>query len=466
MAITTTTNLSNLEFRNRIDGELYNPRLMESFLELKRSRLELFPLSSFCLIKSGTTPKDRDDTLKDGPILFKTTDIRNNVLSAFDSYYHIHESIHNRMAVTKLRPYDVLLNIVGATLDVIGRSSIIMDDFQEANITQAMVFLRIRKKEFLPGYLFAFLNTKYAQNQIKRYARPTGQFNLNLVEVGKLMAPKPSLTHQQNIENLIVNCAAYQKQSHILYHQAETLLAQELQLDQLQLPNKKWYTADYYEAVKSKRLDSTHFRDAYSDLFGFLENRFSCKRIGQIVTVNRRGLQPVYSENGTIMVVNSKHLSTTHILYDQTERTTEEEFSKQSVAQIKNGDVLIYTTGAYIGLTNAFNSKEKALASNHVNILRLSDTYSSIDPNYLALVLNSKIGKLQTEKHSRGSAQLELYPADIAKFVIPIINNNRMREIGELVRNSLSALNQSKQLLAQAKRRVEELIEQEANKYK
>ena len=164
------------------------------------------------------------------------------------------------------------------------------------------------------------------------------------------------------------------------------------------------------------------------------------------------------------MVVNSKHLSQTHINYDQTEKTTIEEFSKQSAAQIKYGDVLIYTTGAYIGLTNAFNSQEKALASNHVNILRLSD--NTIDPNYLALVLNSVVGKLQTEKHSRGSAQLELYPADIAKFIVPIIDGDLMSKIGELVRNSLTSLNQSKKLLSQAKQRVEELIEKEVCKNK
>lgn len=322
------------------------------------------------------------------------------------------------------------------------------------------------KQSISASILLPFSLSSYVQSILKWAQMGNEHPRFSSETFGEIFIPNSLVEMSNEIAAFVVEAIEFQKQSQTLYHQAEELLSKELQLDQLKLSNKKWYTADYYEAVKSKRLDSTHFRDAYSDLFGFLENRFSCKRIGQIVTVNRRGLQPVYSENGTIMVVNSKHLSTTHILYDQTERTTEEVFSKQSVAQIKNGDVLIYTTGAYIGLTNAFNSKEKALASNHVNILRLSDTYSSIDPNYLALVLNSKIGKLQTEKHSRGSAQLELYPADIAKFVIPIINNNRMREIGELVRNSLSALNQSKQLLAQAKRRVEELIEQEANKYK
>ena len=57
-----------------------------------------------------------------------------------------------------------------------------------------------------------------------------------------------------------------------------------------------------------------------------------------------------------------------------------------------------------------------------------------------------------------------MYPADIAKFIVPIIDEDMMLKIGDLVRNSLTSLIQSKKLLAQAKQRVEELIEQEANK--
>ena len=41
-----------------------------------------------------------------------------------------------------------------------------------------------------------------------------------------------------------------------------------------------------------------------------------------------------------------------------------------------------------------------------------------------------------------------------------------MSKIGELVRNSLTSLNQSKKLLSQAKQRVEELIEKEVSKNK
>lgn len=459
MSIITTTQLSSLQFGNRFDSELYNPRLLVSFNELQKTNVELVPISSTCIIRSGTTPPDRDDSLKSGAILFKTTDIRNNVLSPQGDYYHISYAIHNRMSKTRIKSNDVLLNIVGATLDVIGRSAIVFEGMPDSNITQAMVLLRI-KKELRPGFLFAFLNTKYAQDQIKRYARPTGQFNLNLMEVGKILVPNYNDDIQKEVHEIVIKGGEYQEKSKSLYSRAEKLLNEELQLDQLHLSHKNWFVANYRDVFDSRRLDSNHFREEYSVLFDFFCERFTCKQLGQIVSLNRRGLQPVYVENGSVMVVNSKHLSDTHIKYDQTEKTSQKEYQKKLVARLMYGDVLIYTTGAYVGLTNCFNSNEQALASNHVNILRLSD--KSIDPNYLALVLNSIIGKLQTQKHSRGSAQLELYPSDIAHFLVPIISEDKMKKIGGLVRDSLASLYESKRLLSEAIKYVEEKIEYDA----
>ena len=162
------------------------------------------------------------------------------------------------------------------------------------------------------------------------------------------------------------------------------------------------------------------------------------------------------------MVINSKHLSDTHILYSETERTSLSEYDRKKAAQIKRGDVLIYTTGAYIGLANTYNCDEKALASNHVNILRLKT--SSVDSNYLALVINSIIGKLQIEKYSRGSAQLELYPLDIDKFLIPILEESEMKEIGDLVKSSLKSELTAKDLLDKITEKTELLLEEAASK--
>lgn len=332
-----------------------------------------------------------------------------------------------------------------------------------ANIPRSVAILRLIENDLIiPEYVSVFLNTKYGKFQTYRLRAGNSQPVLALDKIRQLEIPVIENKKQEEIKELYQNAYRSRIKSREYFEQAKSLLYKELKLNELEIKPQKWFLAKYSSVVEAQRIDSNHFREEYSLLFDFLLSRFECKEIRQIVNLNRRGLQPKYVEDGEIMVVNSKHLSFTHINYDETERTSKEEYQKQQVAHIINGDVLIYTTGAYIGLTNCFNKDEEALASNHVNILRLSD--KNIDPNYLALVLNTIIGVLQTQKHSRGSAQLELYPADIEKFLIPIIDKTKMKDIGDLVRKSLEYQIKSKEKLQEAKINLEEEIDNYAYK--
>jgi hypothetical protein len=231
-----------------------------------------------------------------------------------------------------------------------------------------------------------------------------------------------------------------------------------LGLNNIQFKKEKSYKASFSEVTLSQRLDANHFKPKFAHLLHHIIHEFDCIHVGTSVFVNRRGVQPVYCSEGVINVVTSQHITSTHLDYDKFEKTTEIDFLKHPEAHIKQGDILTYTTGAYVGQTNVYLSAEPALASNHVNIIRLKD--NDIDPVYVAFVMNSIVGKLQTEKHIRGSAQAELYPKDIAKFIIPVLPANVMSAISECVKESLIALRKSKDLLEQAKNEVESLIEQ------
>ena len=81
----------------------------------------------------------------------------------------------------------------------------------------------------------------------------------------------------------------------------------------------------------------------------------------------------------------------------------------------------------------------------------------------LSVFLNSKAGQLQVEKYQRGSSgQIELYPFDIRKFLIWDAPQSLQSEIRNLYDKAFSLEKESKNLLEQAKQRVEELIEEAA----
>ena len=68
-----TINLSKIE-RFRFDAEYYQNDFLNLMSDLSKVPTEL--LGNIAVIRSGTTPRDRDDELTEGVNLLKTNDIR------------------------------------------------------------------------------------------------------------------------------------------------------------------------------------------------------------------------------------------------------------------------------------------------------------------------------------------------------------------------------------------------------
>jgi restriction endonuclease S subunit len=204
------------------------------------------------------------------------------------------------------------------------------------------------------------------------------------------------------------------------------------------------------------RLDAEYYQKKYDTLEKAICSS-NYKRIREIRTVNYRGMQPEYVENGNLNVINSKHILEDTLDYNGFEKTSDDYWDIQERARVFKGDILTYTTGANIGRTQVYRLDKKALASNHVNILRVKGE----NPFYIGFVLNSMVGRMQTEKYCAGSAQVELYPKDLDEFIIPIIDKTIQNQIIELTEESFNLKKQSEQLLETAKRAVEIAIEQD-----
>ena len=132
---------------------------------------------------------------------------------------------------------------------------------------------------------------------------------------------------------------------------------------------------------------------------------------------------------------------------------------KTNAVIIQQGDVLMTGTGVgTIGRAAPCLHPEKALPDNHVTVLRTD----AMSPICLALYLNSIAGQYQVDQHFKGSSgQIELYPADIANFWCPELDQSTQQKIDKLAQQSLTLKAQSTRLLEAAKRAVEIAIEQD-----
>lgn len=446
MALLSEISLSKIEEFNRMDSEFYRNEYLIYTEKLKN--ISGVRLSSIAKITDGI--HESPQLSKSGVKYISAKCVKDNEFVT-DNCLLISRSQHLKNQRTELQEGDVIITSVGT----IGNTAVVERDILPCNSDRHVGIIRIKDmNDISPYYLSTFLNSKYGRYQSLREATGNVQLNLYVRNIGLLIIPRNGLREDQ--------IAAWTKEGYILrnkskelYSKAQSLLDKSLGLDQLNADTSIYSISSFNNVSKSHRLDAQHYQAKFKSLINHL-SKFPCKIIKDIRTHNRRGVQPYYTDNGTIDIVNSQHIGKKHLKYDSMQKTSEEFYKRFPEGHIKENDLLIYTTGAYIGQTNIFLKKSPALASNHVNILRVTP---EVDPGYVGMILQSIIGKYQTEMHLRGSAQFELYPSDIDKFIIPMLPKQIQSEIGDLVRKSLHVEIESKNIIEQAKKRIEDLIE-------
>ena len=373
---------------------------------------------------------------------------------------------------------DILMSLTGDPPDI-GKVNLIFEPKEKATWNQrvARIFLRENQESFInPKVFYIVLKSKYCREQLERYAKGIRQRNLGIDCIELLKVPIFSENFQLEIYKKIQNSFNFLTESQSLYRQAEELLLEELGLKDWQPTNKNTAEKTFANSfLESGRLDAEYYQPKYDELeekirsnnVGRVQNPADVeptnveptyiKKIAEIEVFNARGLQPIYVEGGTLDIINSKHILESTLDYENFEKTDASFWESQARGRVYRNDILTYTTGANIGRTQVYLSDKQALASNHVNILRINEG----NPIYVAFVINSFVGRLQTEKLSAGSAQQELYPKDLTQFYIPFIAVEHQNKIEELIIESENLKTLSKQLLAIAKRGVEIAIEQD-----
>ncbi|KKQ18217.1 MAG: methylase-type I restriction-modification system protein [Berkelbacteria bacterium GW2011_GWA1_36_9] len=445
---------SQLEGALRLDAEYYQPEFLE--LEKKIFGMKFRKIKEVTIIKSGVTPKDRNDSLNQGVILLKTNDIRNNVLNLKDDYYFISEEIDDCMKSTRLKSDDVLVSIVGANLSVVGRIGFVPKEFPKANITQAMAFLRTKSSSFLQEYIFAFLISKLGRLQLDRLARPTGQYNINLEELGRVKLPLVSLASQKEISNIILESNELQEKSNQYYQEAEEMLLEELELNNFQKDDGLFSIVNLSEVQKANRIDAEYFQEKYNKLVEKISSK-SYKKLGDLVSM-RKGFEPgaeAYQEKGKSFIRVS-NLTKLGINDSNQQYLNEELYSKlKKDFEPQVGEILL-SKDATPGIAYTIKESNESIISS--GILRLK-VKNKIEPEYITLVINSLVGQMQAERDAGGSVIAHWKPEQIKNILIPILSTETQQKIAELVRQSHIARQKSKKLLEEAKRKVEELIE-------
>ena len=234
------------------------------------------------------------------------------------------------------------------------------------------------------------------------------------------------------------------------------LLLKELGLiDDMPQRNKVVTTEKKLSATffASGRLDAEYYQPKYDYLDSQLA-QLPTQRLGELVEV-RKSIEPgseAYQTEGIPFVrvsdLNKFGLETPSVCLDRTTYATAPRPQKDTILLSKDGSV---------GIAYKLDTDTDMITSGA--ILHLSVKEKEVLPDYLTLVLNSPIVKMQAERDAGGSIIQHWKPSEIEQVIIPILPPDIQQKLSEQVSQSFVLRREAEALLAEAKAMVEKAIE-------
>jgi restriction endonuclease S subunit len=438
----------------RIDAEYYQSSYLDAERKIKKSSWDFLKNLTNSIKSFGAYSLCNQVSYKESGVPFlRCKDIKDGVIDLAEVLY-IDYDANKLLWKSEVKPRTVLFTMSGT----VGNSAI-ASEYMIYPINSNQDIAKIETNEKLnPYFLYVFFRSFYGRNQILRLPVGSVQQHIFLWQIENFIVPIFDVLFQEKIKNIVLYCDKIKSDSLSCIEQAINILLSELGLTNWKPKHQLSFVRNFSEVEEDWRMDAEYYQPKYDELIEIISSSSAySKTIAEIQTYNARGVQPEYDENGKLDVIASRHILENGLDYDSFERTDSANWNLQKKARVYKGDILTYTTGANIGRTAHYAIDKPALASNHVNILRIKDER----PEYVAFVMNSMIGRLQTDRLSAGSAQAELYPKDIENYVIPFIAEQAQQNIISLLEESRILKEQSKHLLDCAKRAVEIAIEQD-----
>lgn len=447
ISVVKFSEIRSKNFDFRIDSEYFKKEyiLIENLIK-KNNCKDLSELSF--KISDGThfTP----NYIENGVKFLSALNVSDNYFDLEAGFKYISQEEHKSL-YSRCNPEsgDVLLRKVGVGLR---KACVVPQNIEEFSIFVSVALIKC--KEINPYYLSTYINTSLGQEQLFRFNKGISQPDLHLEDISRLKVPIFPDTFQSKIESIVKSAHAKLEESKSLYSQAEDLLLGELGLKDWQPKNTLHTTKKFSDFAQSGRLDAEYYQPKYDDLFEKL-SCLNCKRLGKIVSI-KKSFDPgsdAYQETG-IPFIRVSDISKDGI--EKTElHLSPIDFDIPELKPKK--DTILFSKDGSIGIAYKVQSDLNVFTSGA--LLHLVTTDSSILPDYLTLVLNSVVVKLQAERDSNGAIIQHWKPSDIENVIIPILPEQIQTKIASLIQQSFECKAQSKQLLEDAKRMVESEIE-------
>lgn len=438
---------SQLEGAHRLDAEYYQPEYLEIIYNLLKIKN-----TSLGGITQRITQGPNPIFTESGKSSLNGRNIKNLRVIVEDSNY-VSEQEFEKYKNFKVKQDDILITLKG--LGSIGKTGYVFQQ-TEAIFSRDIGLIRLNNPD-LSKFIFAFLLSKYGSKQIERASSGgTGQLTLATTALKQIIIPQFKDEGIKQIALLIENSEENYEQSNNFYRQAESLLLEELGLKAFRVEEDLFFVVNASDTKAANRIDADYFQPKYQKLVEQIKKN-NAKKLGDLVSM-KKGFEPgseAYQEEGKLFIRVSS-ISKTGINDKDQKYLSDELYEKlKNDFEPKVREILL-TKDATPGVSYVLKEPVEGIISGGILRLKLK---MEMEPEYLSLCINSLVGQMQAKRDAGGSIIAHWKPEQIKNLLIPVLPKETQQKLADLVRKSHEARKKSKELLEEAKTKVEEMIE-------
>ncbi|EAH5494807.1 restriction endonuclease subunit S [Campylobacter coli] len=419
-----------------------------------------------CLLKSQYGISINMNEGGDGIPIYRMNDIDNMLCNFEVKKYALIDK--NELQTFRLNYGDVLFNRTNS-YEFVGRTGIFYNNRENFVFASYLVRLVCNKEILLPEYLTVFLNTHIGKKEIRRRARPSiNQTNVNPEELKEIKIPIFPMEFQLEIQNLVKDSHKALEESKELYKKAEETLYLELGLDpknplQSLLDSKTNIPTNSLNIsirtlkesfLKTGRLDSEYYQSKYEDIEKFIKSYPNgYDSFSNIINNKDTNFTPKNNENYSYIelanIGNNGNIS-------EPISDLGKNLPTRARRIVSKGDVIISSIeGSLSSCALITQEFDKHLVSTGFFVLNSK----LLNGETLLVMFKSQIFQEYLKKFPSGTILCAINKEELSKILIPKIDSTTQEKIAKYIQESFNLRKKSKQLLDNAKNKVEEQIQ-------
>lgn len=450
MAVISVEMLSEALKYHRLDAKFYDPRYKIDFSKGEWKPIKCFldvcqyGISQAMLEEERGYPIFRMDDIKDGFLLDDEVKFLEIPKETFNNF--------------KLEINDVLFNRVNSE-EFVGRTGIFK---LEGNYVFASYLIRLRVKEdceITSDYLNIFLNTKFGKKQINRFSRRSvNQANVNAEELKDFKIALIDLNIQKELSSISDAIWDNIKTSKELYKKAEDLLLEYLGLKEYKMYYELSYESKLSTAIGFNRIDAEYYQPAYYDLINTIKNcPEGYSNLLKCVDHVKPDFNPKDNPEKVHKYVELSNIDASIGIINIASKVRGEDLPSRAKRLLKKDDVLASSVeGSVQKIALVHEEHENYVATNGFFQFRPK----KILPEVLLVLCGSFIVQKQIVRECTGTILMAMPKDSLKRIIVPIISQEKQKEIAKIIKESHSARNEAGILLERAKNIVETAIEE------